>query len=78
MRLSEDESADLGQPETGNSQAYDAYLKGLYHYHRSTPDDFAQAVPAFLRAIELDPGYRPYLVKAGWAPNVLDMFSIEV
>ena len=78
VRLSEDESADLGQPETGNSQAYDAYLKGLYHYHRSTPDDFAQAVPAFLRAIELDPGYRPYLVKAGWAPNVLDMFSIEV
>ena len=22
--------------------------------------------------------HRPYLVKAGWAPNVLDMFSIEV
>ena len=21
---------------------------------------------------------RPYLVKAGWAPNVFDMFSIEV
>ena len=37
--------------------AYDAFLRGWEHYRRTTPEDYAKAIPHFEKAIELDPGY---------------------
>ena len=45
------------QPETPNTEAYDAYLRGWEHYRRGTPADFTQAIVLFERALELDPEY---------------------
>jgi TolB-like protein len=43
--------------QTGNSEAYADYLRGNELRHRDEPDALAQARAAYLRAIELDPGY---------------------
>jgi len=43
--------------ETTNPEAHDAFLRGWAHYRRNSPEAFAQAVPYFERAIELDPNY---------------------
>jgi TolB-like protein/Tfp pilus assembly protein PilF len=42
---------------TENSNAYDAYLKGLYSWNQWTPDAARQAVDHFQRAIDLDPDF---------------------
>ena len=42
---------------TSSLEAYDAYLKGLEHYRRFSPDDLGKAVFYFKKAIELDPDY---------------------
>jgi tetratricopeptide (TPR) repeat protein len=45
--------------ETSNAEASDAYLRGMQHYRKTTPDDYARAIDLFNRAIELDPGFAP-------------------
>jgi Flp pilus assembly protein TadD/rhodanese-related sulfurtransferase len=64
------EQAEGAQPETDSAEAYDAFLRGWSHYRRSTPDDYAKAIPYFEKAIELDPDYsRAYAALAAlyWA-----------
>jgi tetratricopeptide (TPR) repeat protein len=43
--------------QTAVPGAYDAFLRGWEHYRRTTPEDFAKAIPYFEKAIELDPDY---------------------
>jgi tetratricopeptide (TPR) repeat protein len=38
-------------------EAYDAFLKGVVHWYRSTADDSRKAIQYFNKAIELDPNY---------------------
>jgi TolB-like protein/Tfp pilus assembly protein PilF len=47
------------QRRTGNVQAFQSYLKGLYWYQRYTPENLIRAKDSFEQAIELDPGYAP-------------------
>jgi tetratricopeptide (TPR) repeat protein len=42
---------------TEHSEAYDAYLKGLYFWNQWTPDAAREAVGHFQRAVELDPDF---------------------
>jgi Tfp pilus assembly protein PilF len=37
--------------------AYEAFLQGWEHYRRTTPDDYARAIPHLEDAIKLDPNY---------------------
>lgn len=65
LRLTDTDRIALGQPETDVPAAYDAFLRGWEHYRRTTPEDFAQAIPYFEAAIELDPEYgRAYAAAA--------------
>ena len=59
VKLTEDEQVRLTQKETNNNEAYDAFLKGsnLADSIRMDPDDFAEAVPWFEKAIKLDLDY---------------------
>jgi TolB-like protein/class 3 adenylate cyclase/tetratricopeptide (TPR) repeat protein len=43
--------------ETSKPAAYDALLRGMEHFRRTTAEDYAAAIPLFERAIELDPDY---------------------
>ena len=42
---------------TNNSEAYDAYLKGQFYYHRITPNDMDIALQYFELAKKLDPEF---------------------
>jgi adenylate cyclase len=57
VKLTEGEAAQLAHKGTGNMAAYDMFLQGWANYVRFNPDDFANAVPYFEKAIELDPEY---------------------
>jgi Tfp pilus assembly protein PilF len=43
--------------ETQVPAAYDELLRGMEHFHRTTPEDYAAAIPLFEHAIKLDPNY---------------------
>ncbi len=57
LHLTPGERQKLGQHETAVPEAYDAFLRGWQHYQRTTPEEYAEAIPHFSRAIELDPSY---------------------
>lgn len=53
--------------ETTNTEAYQAYLLGVYFWNTRTKDDLQKAVDHFKRAVELDPNYA--LAYAGLADS---------
>jgi len=57
LRLTPEEQLVLGHRETAVPAAYDAFLRGWEHHRRTTPEDFAKAIPYFEEAIALDPDY---------------------
>ncbi|NIP48073.1 MAG: hypothetical protein GWN21_18835 [Gammaproteobacteria bacterium] len=69
-----EEKTKIGR-DTKNIAAYDAFLRGWEHLLRRTPEDAAQAVDFFERALALDPAYaRAYaaLAQTYW-DNSLDV-----
>lgn len=49
------------KPATGNIDAYNLYLKGLYHWNKSKPEEIKIAINDFNEAIQLDPQFAdPY------------------
>ena len=65
VKLTTIEKGHVGGRDTHNMEAYDVFLRGLDHIRRYTPDDFAQAIFFFKKAIELDPSYwRAYAMLA--------------
>ncbi len=59
-------------PEPSDSEAYDAYLKGRFHWNKRTPESLRLAIKWFTRAIEIDPAFaRAY---AGLA----DVYNVQV
>jgi len=58
--------------ETENAEAYQLYLKGLYHWNKRTESDFKQAVEFFQQAIEKDPAYAKAYTGLALTYEVLD------
>ncbi|HZB45994.1 MAG TPA: tetratricopeptide repeat protein, partial [Pyrinomonadaceae bacterium] len=56
-RLTGEEQEQLAKRGTDNAQAYEAYLRGRYHWHGLTERGFARAIEEYNRAVALDPGY---------------------
>ena len=42
---------------TENTEAYQLYLKGLYHWNKRTADDLKQSISLFQQAVDKDPAY---------------------
>ena len=57
VELSSDEDLLLAESRRVDPDAYDAYLKGLYHLNQLTPEDFQKTWDYFQRAIDLDPNW---------------------
>ncbi|HUL22154.1 MAG TPA: tetratricopeptide repeat protein [Thermodesulfobacteriota bacterium] len=57
VKLTVAEMQALGDKDTNNVEAHDAFLRGWGQYLRLTPDDIGKAVASFRRAVELDPNY---------------------
>ena len=53
-------ATDLGETQpvnTGNAEAYDAYLRGWEQFRLGNPDAFARSIEYFQQALVLDPTY---------------------
>src|SRR5205807_5138814 len=57
VKLTPQERAHLAQTQPVNPEAYEAYLKGRYHWLRRSSEELPKAVQYFERAIEMDPTY---------------------
>jgi serine/threonine protein kinase/tetratricopeptide (TPR) repeat protein len=57
VRLTPQERSRLTRQRTIDPQAYDAYLKGLYHLYRKSPADTAEALRDFEKAAARQPDY---------------------
>ncbi|HYG81024.1 MAG TPA: protein kinase [Pyrinomonadaceae bacterium] len=55
--LSGDERRRLSKRGTDNAEAFEAYMRGRYHWTSLTEDSFAKAISCYYRAIALDPDY---------------------
>jgi TolB-like protein/Tfp pilus assembly protein PilF len=57
IKLSPQEYARLSIVRTINEQAYEAYLKGRYHWSKYTQEGFDKSLRFFREAIDIDPAY---------------------
>src|SRR5205085_4266997 len=57
----EEKAAPIIKPPTESIEAYNLYLKGRYHWNKSSPEVIAKAIKAFGEAIVADPNFaQPY------------------
>jgi TolB-like protein/Tfp pilus assembly protein PilF len=70
VQLSPRESDRLTRSRPVNPEAYDAYLRGRFHWNRRTPESVRRGIEWFDRAIEADPSYA-----LAWA-GLADSYSI--
>ena len=74
LRLTGEEGKLLTKRYTNNSEAYEYYLKGRYHYYKGTETEWKQAIEAFDTEIAKDPNYASayagiadcYSLASGW------------
>ena len=57
IHVTADESARLAATRSINPQAHEAYLLGRYHLSKNNPQDWAEALTHFQRAIDLAPDF---------------------
>ena len=57
MRLSGEHQQRLTKHYTDNTEAYQLYLKGRYHWNKRTGEGIRRGIDYFRQAIELDPRY---------------------
>lgn len=69
LKLTADEENRLTRRYTRNVEAYNAYLKGRYHWNHRGQDWVSKALDTFERAISLDPNYA--LAYAGLADTYI-------
>lgn len=55
--LTGDEQRQLNKRGTDSAEAYEAYMRGRYHWNTFTEEGFAQALFCYNQAIALDPDY---------------------
>jgi serine/threonine-protein kinase len=56
-QLTGEERRQLEKRGTNDPQAYEAYLRGRFHWNQFTPDALIKALDSFQKAINLDPDY---------------------
>lgn len=56
-QLTRDERRQLAKRGTDDADAFEAYLRGRYHWNTFTEEGFAKAIVCYYRAIALDPNY---------------------
>ena len=56
-QLSGEEQSQMTERGTQSAEAYEAYLKGRYHWNRWTEEEWYKSIEYFEQAIEKDPGY---------------------
>ena len=69
LELAEEEAARIAEPVTADSEAYQAYWRGRFHWNRRTVDDLEKAIELFEEAKAADPEFA--LARVGIADSYL-------
>lgn len=56
-QMTSDERERLAKRGTDNPEAFEAYLRGRFHFNSLTEDGYAKALADYERAVQLDPSY---------------------
>jgi len=59
IELTSTEQGHIGRAHSVNSEAFEAYLKGRYHWNKRSKDGLRKAEQYFQEAIQKDPNYAP-------------------
>jgi len=59
IKLTSAEQGHIGRAHSVNSEAFEAYLKGRYHWNKRSKDGLRKAEQYFQEAIQKDPNYAP-------------------
>ena len=74
-RLTSQQKERVTKRYTESGEAYQAFLKGRYHWGKDTEDDLKQAIQYFEQAIRLDSNYAP--AYAGMADAYAELSNID-
>jgi len=75
VKLSGADEQRMARNRTGNSEAYEAYLKGRYFIEKPTEEGYKNALEYFQKAVESDPSYAlPYVGIADAYINAADWY----
>ena len=75
LKLTGEDKKRLAKRHTKSTEAYQAYLKGRYHWNKRTSEGLRRGITFFQEAIDHDPGYA--LAYAGLADSYLLLGAVE-
>jgi TolB-like protein len=76
IKLTPQEQAQLAQAHPVDPEAYEAYLKGRYHWIKRSREGHAQAVRYFQQAIAKDPGYATAYAGLADATSIMSLWGL--
>jgi serine/threonine protein kinase/tetratricopeptide (TPR) repeat protein len=76
LRLTTEEKQRLTKRYTENAEAYQLYLKGLYHSNKRSPESGHSAIEYFRQAIDQDPGYALAYADLANAYSMVSFFNM--
>ena len=76
IRLLEEDREKIRRPHTTDPEAYDLYLKGLFHMDRITQEEYMLALQYFERAIRLDANFALAYANIAIVYNFLSFFEM--
>jgi len=74
VQLGPEEREHFASARPVNAEAYNAYLKGVFHIERFNPEDIRIAVTHFEQAVEIDPGF----ALGYWGLGKLCVFQAQI
>lgn len=77
IKLTPQEEVCLASTRPVHREAYEAYLKGLYHWNKQAPQGVQKALEYFQQAIEKDPGYALAYARLADCHNRLGTFELR-
>ena len=76
IKLTGAEKKLLTKRHTDNTEAYQLYLRGRYHWSKRTPDELQKGISYFQQAIDLDPDYALAYVGLADSYNMLGTYGV--
>jgi serine/threonine protein kinase/tetratricopeptide (TPR) repeat protein len=74
LKLAGSETKGITKRYTDNSEAYQLYLKGRFHFARRTDEDIRRSIELFQQAIKLDPNFALAYVGVSESYNVMPSY----
>ena len=76
LRLSNEENALLSRRPTENREAYELYLRAIYHANKWTPEGLRKGIELARQAIDADPAYAAPYAALAYIYGMLGFFGV--